>query len=229
LEILGLIPARGGSKAIPRKNLSLLLGRPLIAYTCDAARDSQLLTRTILSTDDSEIANTVQSLGIEVPFLRPATIAEDATPMIEVLQHAMKALIPFRPDIVVLLQPTSPLRTGRHIDGAIQLLMDTNADTVVSVVEVPHQFNSVSVMSMNDGVLTPYVEGRPILRRQEKPRVFARNGPAVLAMKTAVIERGSLYGNVVRGFEMDRISSIDIDDSQDLEIAKLFLKGQQER
>jgi CMP-N-acetylneuraminic acid synthetase len=225
VEILGIIPARGGSKTIPRKNLALLLDRPLIAYTCNAARASTLLTRTIASTDDSEIAKTVQLYGIEVPFLRPAEYADDSTPMLPVLQHALTSLQPYRPDVVVLLQPTSPLRTSQHIDGAIKLLLDSQADTVVSVMEVPHQFNPVSVMRMTDGILTPYTEGPQILRRQDKPPVFARNGPAVLATKTSVIESGSLYGTTVRGFEMDRTSSIDVDDMHDLKIAEFLLSN----
>jgi CMP-N,N'-diacetyllegionaminic acid synthase len=223
LEILGVIPARGGSKAIPRKNLALLRNRPLIAYTCDAVRGSTLLTRTIISTDDPEIAQTVQQYGIEVPFMRPAELSEDSTVIIPVLQHALTALRPYRPDIVVLLQPTSPLRTSAHIDGALQLMIETNSDTVVSTIKVPHNFSPASVMRMENGLLTPYAEGTPILRRQDKPLVYARNGPAVLASKTEVIENGALMGNVMRGFEMDRLSSLDIDEAFDLELADMFM------
>lgn len=224
LEILAIIPARGGSKAIPRKNLAPLLGRPLITYTFDAAVDSKLLTRVIVSTDDHEIAATSRAAGIEVPFLRPAAIAQDSTPMIDVVRHALSALVPYDPEVVVLLQPTSPLRTSAHIDAAISLATATDADTVVTVVEVPHQFNPVSLMKMSDGFLTPYVEGEPIFRRQDKPRLYARNGPAVLAIRREVIDAGSLYGDRVRAVVMSKAESIDIDDAEDLAIAELWLR-----
>ena len=223
IEVLGIIPARGGSKAIPRKNLVPLLGRPLIVYTCDAALRSKLLSRVIVSTDDEEIASVTRAAGIEAPFLRPSALAEDSTPMIAVVEHALTALAPYHPHVIVLLQPTSPLRTSEHIDGAIRLLTESDADTVVTVVEVPHQFNPVSVMRMKDGLLTPYTEGPQILRRQDKPRIYARNGPAVLVARRSVVERGGLYGERIRALEMSKMDSIDIDDAEDLVLAELWL------
>jgi CMP-N,N'-diacetyllegionaminic acid synthase len=228
LEVLGIIPARRGSKTIPRKNLTSLLGRPLIAHTCDAAVQSKLLTRIVASTDDNDIAAIVRAAGIEVPFLRPSELAEDSTPMLPVIEHVLSQLgESYRPDVVVLLQPTSPLRRAVHVDSAIRLLMDTGADTVVTVVEVPHNFNPESVLRMSDGVLTPYQAGTPILRRQDKPRVYARNGPAVLVNKTSVIHSGRLYGDLTRGLVMNRAESIDIDNPEDLEIAEFYLKRRQ--
>jgi CMP-N-acetylneuraminic acid synthetase len=224
LEILGIIPARGGSKSIGRKNLAVLLGRPLLTYTCEAARNSSLLTRVIISTDDEEMSSTAQASGIEAPFLRPSSLSEDSTPMIPVLQHALGALRPYSPDIVVLLQPTSPLRTSAHVDAAVRLLLESGADSVVTVVEVPHQFNPVSVMKMTDGHLTPYLDVPQILRRQDKPRVFARNGPAVLAAKRSVIDAGSLYGTQVVALEMKPAESIDIDEAGDLALAEFWLR-----
>src|SRR5258706_10337909 len=122
MEVLGIIPARGGSKGIPRKNLVRLAGRPLIAYTCDAARGSERLTRVIVSTDDDEIAETARGLGVEVPFMRPAHLAADETPMVDVLLDALATLgrvDNYRPDVIVLLQPTSPLRRSAHVDAAV--------------------------------------------------------------------------------------------------------------
>jgi CMP-N,N'-diacetyllegionaminic acid synthase len=228
VEVLGIIPARSGSRAIPRKNLVTLYGRPLIAYTCDAAVQSKLLTRIVASTDDNEIAAVVRVAGIEVPFLRPSELAEDSTPMLPVVQHILSQLGSYQPDVVVLLQPTSPLRRAEHVDSAIRLLMDTEADTVVTVLEVPHNFNPASVLRMSGGVLTPYQEGSPILRRQDKPRVYARNGPAVLVNRTRVIHSGRLYGDLTRGLEMNRAESIDIDSPEDLEIAEFYLKRRHE-
>src|SRR5436190_23965871 len=183
-HVLGIIPARGGSKGIPDKNLMLLGGRPLLAYTADAAKESTRLTRTIVTTDDDRIARSAQSLGVEVPFMRPSSLAGDDVPMLPVLQHAVKTLATegFSADIVVLLQPTSPLRRGEHIDAAVTWLERAGGDSVVSVVEVPHQFNPTSVMRVEDGLLKPFLAGPAATRRQDKPRVLARNGPAVLAV-----------------------------------------------
>jgi len=230
MEILGFIPARGGSKAIPHKNIVNVAGRPLLAYTCDAALASQRLTRTILSTDDEEIAQVGRACGIEVPFPRPATLARDETPMVDVLRHVVSSLDEregYTPDLMVLLQPTSPLRRPEHIDAAVDLLVESGADTVVTVVEVPHQFNPVSLMRIEKGNLVPISDGPLILRRQEKPRVYARNGPAVLVVRRQVVERGHLYGAVVRPVEMTKADSVDIDDPSDLTLAEYWLRRRQ--
>lgn len=232
MEILGLIPARGGSKSIPRKNIVSLAGRPLLTYTCDAALSSRTLTRVVLSTDDGEIAAVGQDCGVEVPFLRPVELAQDDTPTLPVIQHALHWLEEHQsycPEIIVLLQPTSPLRRAEHIDDAVDLLLETGADSVVSMVEVPHQFNPVSVMKMDQaGQLAPYIEGQGtrILRRQEKPRVYARNGPAVCALWTRTL---NLYGNPFGprsvGYVMSSLDSIDIDDEEDLFICEAILRS----
>ena len=227
MEILGLIPARGGSRAIPLKNIAPLAGRPLLAYTCEAALASQRLTRVILSTDDPGIAEVGRARGVEVQFMRPAELARDDTPMLSVLQHALRVLQEtesYQPEVIVLLQPTSPLRRAEHIDAAVDVLLETNADTVVSVVPVPHQFNPVSLICLEDGRLVPYVEGPLVLRRQDKPKVYARNGPAVLAVRREVVESGKLYGEVVRPLEMGMADSVDIDSISDLALAEFWLQ-----
>ena len=232
MEILGLIPARGGSKGISRKNIVPLAGRPLLAYTCDAALSSRTLTRVILSTDDDEIAAVGRDCGVEVHFLRPAALAQDDTPALPVVEHALRWLEQhqnYRAEVVVLLQPTSPLRRAEHIDEAVNLLLETGADSVVSMVEVPHQFNPVSVMKMDEeGRLTPYIEGQGtrILRRQEKPIVYARNGPAVCALWARTLGcYGDLFGPYSVGCVMSRLDSIDIDDEADLFICKAVLQS----
>jgi CMP-N-acetylneuraminic acid synthetase len=226
VNILGLIPARGGSRSIPGKNLVPLAGRPLLAYTCDAALRSKRLTRTILSTDDEEIVRVGKACGVQVPFRRPADLAADDTPMIEVVRHAVDWLADhegYRTDLVALLQPTSPLRRAEHIDAAVNLLLETGADTVVSVVEVPHQFNPVSLMRVDEGRLVPLLDQPMILRRQDKPRAYARNGPAVLVVRREVIAQGRLYGDTVRPFEMSPMDSVDVDESHDLALAEFYL------
>jgi len=232
MEILGLIPARGGSKSIPHKNIVPLAGRPLLAYTCDAALSSQTLTRVILSTDDSKIAAVGRTCGVEVPFMRPAELAQDDTPALPVIEHALHWLGEqqnYQPDVIVLLQPTSPLRRAVHIDEAVNVLLETGADSVVSVVEVPHQYNPVSVMKMEDGQLVPFLdgEGTRVLRRQDKPRVYARNGPAVLVTRTPVIQQtGRIYGEVLVPYIMGWPESLDIDASTDVGLAEFYLRGE---
>ena len=225
LDVLGLIPARGGSKGIPRKNLASLAGRPLLSYTAEAARASRRLTRVVLSTDSPEIAAAGVALGLDVPFMRPAALSADDTPMLPVLQHALETLAAsgFAAEVVVLLQPTSPLCRAEHIDAAIDLLESSGADSVVSVVEVPHQFHPLSVMTIDGGQLQPFSDGPTVTRRQDKPRVYARNGPAVLAVQAAVLRDGSLYGSDTRPFVMSPRESLDIDDAWDLELADLIL------
>jgi CMP-N-acetylneuraminic acid synthetase len=225
MRAFGLIPARGGSKGILRKNLVRLAGRPLLAYTADAARLSARLERTMLSTDDAEIAAAGRALGLDVPFMRPADLAEDSAPMLPVVQHALAAMTEAgsRPDAIVLLQPTSPFRRAEHIDAALELLEQTGADSVVSVMEVPHQFNPVSVMRLEGERLLPYIGDSTVSGRQQKPQLFARNGPAVLAVRAGVVERNSLYGDDCRPLLMNPEDSLDIDTPWDLSIARVLM------
>lgn len=224
-RVLAIVPARGGSKGIARKNLALLCGRPLIAYTIDAARASQTVSRTIVSTDDHEIAEAAEREGAEVPFVRPAALASDSAPMMDVARHAFSAICEAgdNADVIVILQPTSPLRRGGHIDAAVRLLRSTGADTVVTVVKVPHHFGPSSLMQIEDGRLVP-VQPVESLRRQDKPVLYARNGPAVLAFTPAVLERGQFYTGDVRAVEMTTAESVDIDHPEDLVIAECFLR-----
>jgi len=222
-----VIPARGGSKGILRKNLAPLAGRPLLAYTTDAALASGRLTRVVVSTDDDEIARVSRQFGVEVPFLRPQRLAADDTPMLDVLIDLVAALQAgedYTPDLLVLLQPTSPFRRSEHIDGAVDLLTSSGADSVVTVLPVPHQFTPSSIMSLEGDRLVAWAEGPAPTRRQDKPLLFARNGPAVLAVRTPIVtDARSLYGADTRGLVMSRAESFDIDDAFDLELAGLLM------
>ena len=227
MNILGLIPARGGSKGLPRKNLAPLAGRPLIAHTIAAALASRALTRVVVSTDDAEIAQTSRDWGAQTPFLRPAELAVDTAGALSVMRQAIEALDAegWRTDVLVYLQPTSPLRRARHIDGAVELLLAQQADSVVSVTPVPHQFNPVSLMKIEEGLLKPYLpqgpNDAPILRRQDKPELWARNGPAVLACTRAVImDQGLIYGPRTLPFFMRPEESLDIDTAFDLALVE---------
>lgn len=226
MDVLGIIPARGGSSGIPRKNLVPLAGRPLLAHTCEAARHSRRLGRVIVSTDDAQIAAEAVRCGIGVPFMRPAALAGDDTPMLDVLLDVLSTLRAreaYTPAAVVLLQPTSPFRRAEHIDAAVDLLERSGADTVVSVIQVPHQFTPGSLMRLEGDRLVPLSEGPPPARRQDKPTLFARNGPAVLAVRSDVlVGQRLLYGRDTRALVMSRADSLDIDDAFDLEVAELL-------
>jgi CMP-N-acetylneuraminic acid synthetase len=228
--VLGLIPARGGSRGIPRKNIAPLLGRPLLAYTCEAALASRLLTRIVVTTDDEEIAAVARSAGAEVPFLRPGELARAETPSVPVALHAVEWLRQrqgWDADVVVLLQPTSPLRRASHIDAALEQMAAAEADTVVSVVPVPHRFSPYSVGRVTDGWWRDFWQ-EPVpfdrFRRQAAPKLYARNGPAVIATRTRVLRaRQSFFGDHVLPYEMAEEDSIDIDTRFDLELAEWLL------
>ncbi len=228
MSIIALIPARGGSKAIPRKNLALLAGRPLIAYAIDAARAAQRVSRVIVSTDDTEIAKVAKNLGAEVPFMRPPELSDDAAPMLGVMRHALEwherhvgSL-----EAIALLQPTSPLRTSAHINEALALFEKHHPTSVVSVVEVPHQFSPASILTLEQEKLKPFMtNGSTPLRRQDKPKVYARNGPAILITSAATLKAGELYGNDCHPYLMQERESIDIDSTSDLAYATWLLEN----
>lgn len=227
MNVLALITARGGSKGIPGKNIAPCGGRPLLAWTCDAARAS-CVSRAIISTDDSAIADVARAEGIEVPFMRPAPLASDSARSIDVAQHAIGALADagWQTDVLVLLQPTSPLRTAAHVDAAFALLRP-ELEAVVSVVEVPHRFAPWSQLVLDGGTVRDY-ETRELpfdrFRRQGQPTLYARNGPAVVVTRAATIAGGSFYGTTYAPYVMDSHDSIDIDDRFDLELADWLLR-----
>lgn len=225
MRVVGLIPARGGSKGIPGKNLAPCAGKPLLAWTCAAALGSRRLARTILSTDSEAIAAAGRACGVEAPFLRPAALAADDTPSIDVMRHALDWLRAAGEtiDALALLQPTSPLRTAQHIDEALALFESAGADTVVSVVEVPHRFHPASVMREVDGRLEPYEGGETVTRRQDQAGLLARNGPAVLVVSREMLAAGRLYGGRTVGYRMAQADSIDIDTAEDLLLAESLL------
>jgi CMP-N,N'-diacetyllegionaminic acid synthase len=224
LIVLGIITARGGSKGVPGKNLKLLAGRPLLAYTVDSARACQALDRVILSTEDEAIAAAGRSLGVEVPFIRPAELSRDDTPHLPVIQHAatwMRQHQDYRPDAVMVLQPTSPLRTAADIAAVIALLESSGADSVVSVSEVPahsHPSRTLRVDATGHAVL--FATGEPVRkrinRRQDLPDAWVMNG-AIYACRTAVLggPDPSLYGDRVVAYRMPHERSISIDDLND--------------
>jgi CMP-N,N'-diacetyllegionaminic acid synthase len=216
MHVVGLIPARGGSKGIRRKNLALLGGKPLIAWTIDAALGSAAVSDVVVTTDDPEIARVATETGVRV-LERPEELAQDETPMRPVIEHALSEL---DCDVLVLLQPTSPLRGAIHIDESVDLLLSSGADAVISVVEVPHRFAPTSLMAVDGDRVIP-LQPAPATR-QGKPKVYARNGPAILALLTDRIG-DDLYGGVCRPYVMDAADSVDVDEPFDLELAEFLL------
>lgn len=219
MKVLGIIPARGGSKGVPRKNIRLLAGKPLLAYTAEAALKSQRLTRVILSTEDNEIAGIAKQCGIEVPFMRPAELAADTAPTLPVVQHALTILRERGEefDAVCLLQPTNPLRRAEDIDNCIDLLERTGADSVVSVLPVPAEFNPawVYVQGSNGFIALSNGEDEPIPRRQDLPAAFHRDGTVYVTRTSVIMDRGSLYGSKVHAYKIDPLFSVNIDTEED--------------
>lgn len=228
MRILGLIPARGGSKGIPGKNVKPLAGKPLLAYTFDSARESRLLTRTVLSSDDPEIIQTAQALNLEVPFVRPNDLAADASPTLPVIQHALRFFEQMGEhfDAVCLLQVTSPFRRAGMIDEAITRFIDTGADALVSVLPVPHEFNPHWVFEpKNDGLLGIATgEEKIIPRRQDLPPAYFRDGAIYLTKTSVLLEQNSLYGEKLAYILGDQDRYVNLDTPKDWERAQSLVK-----
>ena len=227
MRLLAIIPARGGSKGVPRKNIRLLAGQPLIAYSIAAGQGAASVDRVVVSTDDAEIAEVSRTLGAEVR-IRPAALAEDHTPTRDVLEDVTRELATedYRPDAVLTLQPTSPLRLPRHIDEAAAMFeADPQADSLVSCIYVPHIFHPRSVMCRDEnGYLKPFLDTFQPTRRQDKEPVFARNGAAIYITRTNKL-RDYVFGGNLLGFMMDAESSIDIDTLDDFDAAERILQS----
>jgi CMP-N-acetylneuraminic acid synthetase len=223
--VLALIPARGGSRGIPRKNIVPLAGKPLIEYTVRAALGAASLHRIVVSTDDAEIADIAQNCGAEVPFRRPDELADDTTAGLEVVLHALHWLRrneDYVPDYVVELQPVAPLRTAADIDRAVTLLVTTGADSVAGLVETQHPYYTRRLV---DGRVKPFLPDTPeAFRRQDLPTVYRLNG-AILAARTDVVtQKHTLYGDDMRGYVMPPERSVDIDTVDDLKTAEFLLE-----
>jgi CMP-N,N'-diacetyllegionaminic acid synthase len=222
-RVLGLVPARGGSKGIPDKNTRPLAGRSLLEYVARAAFESRAIDRLILSTDSERIAGEGVRVGLEVPFTRPPELACDDTPMLAVVEHAVEWLERggWTPEIVVLLQPTSPLRTADHIRRAIQQLRDSGADSVVTVMELPRHFSPDYVMRMDGSRLVPFLpEGATVTRRQDARRAFVRDGTVYAFWRRTLRDSHSIYGETCSPLVVPAEQSITIDTNDDWDEAE---------
>lgn len=220
--VLAVIPARGGSKGVIRKNIREVAGKPLIAWTIEEANKSKYIDRIILSSDDDEIIAVARELGCDVPFVRPAELSMDDTPGVDPVIHAIQALPGY--DYVVLLQPTSPLRKINDIDGCIELCINKQVNSCVSVTEPDKSPFWMFTIDDND-LMHPLLEKTTlILRRQNLPPVYALNGAVYMADTKAIIVNRSFITNETVAYRMSKNNSIDVDTEVDLLIADVLLK-----
>ena len=230
-KICCIIPARGGSKGIKKKNIKLLCNKPLINYTIEEALKSKYIDKVILSTDDEKIAQIGNEFGISVPFMRPKKLAQDNSPMLPVIKHLLNKLeknYSYDPEIVILLQPTSPLRTVKHINEAIKKFLKSKTDSLVSVTKLPHNMNPYSIMKLErNGNLKKFLnydEKKNL--RQLKPTLYARNGAAIyITTKRTIFSKNSFFGDSILPYFMSKIDSIDIDDQLDWFFAETIIKN----
>lgn len=224
-KILAIIPARGGSKGVPRKNVREVAGRPLIAWSIAAAKASRYVDRVILSSDDPEIISVSREWGCDVPFVRPAELATDHADSLQVVRHALGALGEDF-DLVVLLQPTSPMRLASDIDAALEALVTGGATTCVSVCE-PDKSPFWTLTPRPDGFIQPLFSADQMpSRRQDAPVVLALNGAVYVASADHIANGGTFLSDRTCGYAMPKERSLDIDTELDLEIVNfLMTKG----
>lgn len=217
---LGLVPARGGSKGVPRKNIRKLAGKPLIAHSIQSGQQSEAIDSVVVSTDDEEIAEVARQYNGRVPFMRPDRLATDEAPTEPVITHAIKTLGDQGEayDTVILLQPTSPLREAKHIDEAYALYQDTNADSVISAYET----HSTRWQQTQDGATKVNYKDAPARRQDRKPE-YVINGAIYITSISLFMETENLKAGRTEMYEMDEISSIDIDTPFDLWLAEQVL------
>ena len=222
--VLALVPARGGSKGIPDKNLRTLAGRSLIAHAAAAARASGVVDRVVLTTDSPRLGVEGRRAGLEVPFLRPAELAQDDSPMLPVVEHAITMLERdgWTPEIVVLLQPTSTVvRLGEYLRAAVETLVQTQADSVVTVIELPLHYSPDYVMRVDEGRLVPFLpQGAGVTRRQDARPAFVRDGTAYVFWTRTLRNTHSIYGNDCRPLIVPVADSITIDTPEDWALAE---------
>ena len=223
-DVFGVIPARGGSKGLPGKNLKRLGALSLIGHAVASAREARGLTRFIVSTDSPEIAEEARRHGAEVPFLRPAELANDHAGMVPVLQHAVRWLesAGARPDFVVTLQPTSPFRVGADIDRTIDSVAETGADSAQTLVEASYHPFFMKTLD-GDRTIPLFTEGKKYVRRQDAPAVYQPSGAVYVTRYPVLMNEGQVLGHDNRGIVMSFEASVNIDTEWDFQLAELLL------
>ncbi|MHB1105105.1 MAG: acylneuraminate cytidylyltransferase family protein [Lutibacter sp.] len=228
MRVLAIIPVRGGSKGVPGKNIKMLGGKPLITYTIQAAQKATLVTDIILSTDSDEIIQIAQEYGLEVPFKRPESLATDESPTILTVLHALEYFLAkgISFDAVCLLQVTNPFRTSEFIDLAIEKFIHSKADSLISVLKVPHEFNPHWVFEENaaGNLKISTGESEIISRRQELSTAYYRDGSIYITKTEVLLNQQSLYGKSIAYIEADKSRHVNIDTMEDWESAVAMAK-----
>lgn len=228
-NFLGIVTARGGSKSIPRKNIKELAGKPLIAYTIEAAKAAGVFDRLIISTDNEEIASVARAYGCEVPFMRPKELAEDNTQHLPVIQHAvswLKENETYYPDYLMILQPTSPLRQPFHIKEAVDLILrNPDADSILSVSEIPENFSPYKAMVLDETGALKLFNGDVVknrtARRQDLSKTYWSTGSIYLFKTELLFEtEPNFYGRKVLPYVVDKKYAVDINEPEDWEYAE---------
>jgi CMP-N,N'-diacetyllegionaminic acid synthase len=226
--VVGIIPARGGSKGLPQKNIRLVRGKPLISYTIETALACPTLDRVIVSTDDLSIAEIAHEAGAEVPFLRPQELAQDITHTPPVIAHAVQYIEEhegYRVDLAVTLQPTSPLRRKEHINKAVETLQqDPSLDSVMTVCQA--ELPPFWMMQLEEGKLIPFINDGVdyfLLERQQLPPVYHPSGAVYVTRRKLLLEEGVIIGKRVGAVIMDEVSSLDVDTPLDVKILEYVL------
>jgi CMP-N,N'-diacetyllegionaminic acid synthase len=228
---LAIIPARGGSKRVPRKNLAMACGKSLLGWAISAAQDAERVGRILVSTDAPEIAEAARAAGVDVPWLRPAALAQDDSPTLDVVIHAIQwALenVDPKPEFAVLLEPTAPLRTAKQIDDALEMLASGNADSVVTVSELPHVLNPEEMLTIGNNTLRSFNTSRTLdmtrPRTSQEP-VYIRNGLVYALRISSVLANKSLYGSKTAPLITPWEYFLDVDTPNDLQWADHQLRS----
>ena len=226
MKIVGIIPARGGSKGIPKKNSKLLGGKPLLQYTAEAALASNKLDRLIFSSEDETLIDLAKNLGVEVPFVRPGHLAMDASGSLEVVQHALHFLAEKGEnyDAVCLLQVTTPFRNAEMIDKAISTFIEKKTDSLISVQKVPHHYNPHWVFEASENGTLQIATGdmKIIKRRQELPEAFIRDGAIYITKTDVLLKQNSFFGKTISYLKTDPATHVNIDTLADWERAEKY-------
>jgi CMP-N,N'-diacetyllegionaminic acid synthase len=229
MKNLCIIPARSGSKGVPGKNTRPLNGKPLLQYTFDAAKDSKQIDRIILSTDCAVIASLAEAAGIDVPFIRPAELAQDDTPMLAVIQHAYEHSLSIGEvyDNIILLQPTCPFRIPGLVDNCIDSFLHKTADSLVTVKAVPHEYNPHWVFEANEeGLLQISTHDEQIIpSRQQLPQAYVRDGSVYIFKASNLQQYNSIYGKRIAYFEMSNTYHVNIDSPADWNRAEWMVQS----
>lgn len=232
MNILAVIPARGGSKGIPGKNIKLLVGKPLLTYTAQVAQQAKCFTKVSLTTDDDAIIALGRELNLEIPYKRPAYLAQDDTPTLPVIQHLLQFYqdqnITF--DAVCLLQTTSPFRTVEWLQKAVASFIEKGTDSLISVQEVPKEYNPHWTFERdeNDNLKIATGEAEIISRRQDLPNAYHRDGLLYLTKVDVILNQNSLYGNTISYYLSESETYVNIDTLEDWEKAEAIIERKQQ-